>query len=614
MRDILIIFATQKFYMGNIVFIIITIISFFGIAKIFKLLQIPVWHAFIPIHNFYKLSQVLKKPWWWSLIMIIPGVNLIMWGVYGFNTARAVDKTKTSDLLLASLLPPFFFISLIVDKNLKFVGLDKYTPEPSKFIREWADPIVFATIAASIIRTFFIEAFTIPTSSLEKTLMVGDFLFVNKLAYGPRIPQTVIAFPFSHHTLIGTNSIPAYVDWVKLPYMRIPIGGKVERNEIVVFNYPDGDTVIQNMQDISYYQAVRLIAMLMKNEDIQTGKPTLDDASYQKMAWEYVHQPNNVNPLNNRPFGKIVARPVDKREHYVKRCVAIAGDTLEIKDGILFINGKEQPTPEHAQFKYYVTTKGPLFGERMEVNGRIVLSNFKLLDELDIYVGETDLVETKKDTCVYLLTMPKSTLEKVKQLEGVISVKRKIDPKGQRDITIFPHHEKFPWNNDNFGPLVIPHKGMTIKMDSANFILYRKIMDTYDDFGKVHQVEMKNGKVYYDGTPIDTYTFKQDYYWMMGDNRHNSADSRSWGFVPFDHIVGEPFFIWMSVKYEDNNPISGKWSLSTAFSKNGKLRWERFLCYVGHNGLVSLKIPILSILFGIWAYNKWKKRKQVKKK
>lgn len=600
--------------MGNVIFLIVTLVSFVGIAKVFKVCKIQVWKAFIPVYNFYQLSLLIKKPWWWSLIMIVPGVNLIMWGVYGFNTARAINKTSTFHLLLASLLPPFFFISLIGEKKIEFVGLEKYQPEPSKFIREWVDPIVFATIAASIIRTFFIEAFTIPTSSLEKTLLVGDFLFVNKLAYGPRIPQTVIAFPFSHHTLIGTDRIPAYVDWVKLPYMRIPVGGKVERNEIVVFNYPDGDTVIQNMQDISYYQAVRIIAMLMKNEDERAGKSVADMNYYHRMAWEYVHQPNNINPLNEKPFGKILARPVDKREHYVKRCVAIAGDTLEIKDGIIFINGKEQPTPEHAQFKYYVTTKGALFGERMEMNGRIVLSNFKLLDELDIYVGEGDLVQTKYDTCIYLLTMPRQTVEKVKQLEGVLKVERKIDTKGQRDVTIFPHHEKFPWNNDNFGPLVIPHKGMTIKMDSNNYILYRTILTTYDDFGKIHQVEMKDGKVYYDGQPIDTYTFKQDYYWMMGDNRHNSADSRSWGFVPFDHIVGEPFFIWMSVKYADNNPVSGKSIIGSLFknSHEGKFRWERFLCYVGHNGLVSLKIPVLSLIFGIWAYGKWKKRKNKK--
>ncbi len=600
--------------MGNIIFLVVAFISFIGIAKVFKSVQIPVWKAIVPIYNFYTLAQLLKKPWWWCLIMIVPGVNLIMWGVYGFNTARAINKTSAFQLLLASLLPPFFFISLIGEKKIEFVGLEKYQPEPSRFIKEWVDPIVFATIAASIIRTFFIEAFTIPTSSLEKTLLVGDFLFVNKLAYGPRIPQTVIAFPFSHHTLIGTNSIPAYVDWVKLPYLRIPVGGKVERNEIVVFNYPDGDTVIQNMQDISYYQAVRIIAMLMKNEDERAGKKIADDNYYHRMAWEYVHQPNNINPLNEKPFGKIVARPVDKREHYVKRCVAIAGDTLEIKDGIIYINGKEQPTPEHAQFKYYVTTKGALFGERMEMNGRVVLSNFKLLDDLDIYVGEGDLIQTKYDTCVYLLTMPKQTVEKVKQLEGVIKVERKIDPKGQRDVTIFPHHGKFAWNNDNFGPLVIPYKGMSIKMDSNNYILYRTILTTYDDFGKIHRVEMKNGKVYYDGQVIDTYTFKQDYYWMMGDNRHNSADSRSWGFVPFDHIVGEPFFIWFSMKYSENNPVSGKSVIGSLFknSREGKFRWERFLCYVGHNGLVSLKIPVLSLIFGIWAYGKWKKRKEKK--
>lgn len=600
--------------MGNIIFLIITLVSFAGIAKIFHATNIAPWKAFIPFYNFYELNKLLKKPWWWFLIMLIPGVNLMMWGVYGFNTARALDKTKTSDLLIASFLPPLFFIRLIFDKEIKFVGLDKYHPEPSKFIKEWADPIVYSVIAVSILRTFFIEAFTIPTSSLEKTLMVGDFLFVNKLSYGPRVPETVLAIPFSHHTLIGTDNIPAFVNWVTLPYMRIPIGGKVERNEIVVFNYPDGDTVIHNMQDISYYQAVRLIAMLMKNEDEKSNKTPTDDNYYYKMAYDYVHQPNNINPLNEKPFGKIEARPVDKREHYVKRCVAIAGDTLEIKDGIIYINGKEQPTPIHAQFKYYVTTKGALFGERMETKGRIVLSNFQLLDNLDIYINEADLVETKFDTCVYLLTMPIQTVEKVKKLPGVIDVKRKIDPKGQRDITIFPHHPKFKWNNDNFGPLLIPKKGMTIPMDSNNFILYRTVLSTYDDYGKIHQVTMKNGKVWYDNQPIEHYTFKQNYYWMMGDNRHNSADSRSWGFVPMDHIVGEPFFIWLSVKYADNNPISGKSFITSLFknSHDGKYRWERFFCYVKDGELISVKIPVIASIIGIWGYSRWKKRKKNK--
>ncbi len=605
--------------MGNYIFLLLTFLSFFGIVKIFKSVGISAWQGLIPIYNFYKLSVILKKPWWWSLIMLVPGVNLVMWGVYGFNTARAIGKTKTSDLVIASLLPPLFYLRTILEKDIKFVGLDKYNPEPSRFIKEWADPIVFAIVAASLIRAFFIEAFTIPTSSLEKTLMVGDFLFVNKLAYGPRIPQTVIAFPFSHHTLIGTNSIPAYVDWVKLPYMRIPVGGKVERNEIVVFNYPDGDTVIQNMQDISYYQAVRLVAMMMKNEDKTSGN-VMDDNYYHQKAWEYVHQPSQINPLNGRPFGPIVSRPVDKREHYVKRCVAIAGDTLTIKDGIIYINNKEQKTPEHAQFKYYVTTKGALFGERIEINGRVSLSNISLLDKLDIYVSEGDLLQTNADTCVYLLTMPKDVMEKVKIMSNVLKVERKIDTKDQRDITIFPHNAKFLWNNDNFGPLLMPYKGLTIKMDSANFILYRKAIDTYDDFGTVHQLDMKNGKVFYDGKPIDTYTFKQDYYWMMRDNRHNSADSRSWGFVPFDHVVGEPFFVWLSVKYADNNPVSGGGGIggfvSSLFknSHDGKYRWDRFLCYVGHDGLVSVKTPVLVIIFGIWGYNKFRKRKKKIKK
>lgn len=600
--------------MGNYLFLALVLISFFGLSKLFTKAGIEAWKGFIPFYNFYVLSQLLKKPWWWCLIMIVPGVNLMMYGVYGFNTARAFNKAETKDLIFASLLPYLFFVSAAYDKDAKFIGLDKFKKEPSSFVKNWLDPIIFAVIAASIIRTFFLEAFTIPTSSLEKSLMVGDFLFVNKLAYGPKIPQTPIAFPFAHHTLPFTAITKSYVEWIKLPYFRLPGMGKPKNGDIVVFNYPDGDTVFLRMQDISYYQGIRQVAQLMKREDDANKQVLKTDNQYQQQAWEYMHNPQNPNPFNGQPIGEIGARPADKREHYVKRCVAIGGDKIEIKNGEIYINDQLQPMPENAQHKYYVTTKGPVFGERMENReGRVVLTNQSLLDQLDIYITEADLENTMHDTCIYLLNMPEHTTELVKKMQGVISVTRKIEPKGERDLTIFPHHPSYAWNNDNFGPLLLPSKGMNIKIDTGNICLYEKILSTYDN--GIHHIEKKNGQVYYDGAPIKDYTFKQDYYWMMGDNRHNSADSRSWGFVPFDHVVGKPVFVWFSMKYAENNPVSGKSVIGSLLknSKEGKFRWERFLCYVGDKGLVSAKIPTIAIIIGLWGYSYWSKRRKLKK-
>jgi signal peptidase I len=276
------------------------------------------------------------------------------------------------------------------------------------------------------------------------------------------------------------------------------------------------------------------------------------------------------------------------------------------------INSKEQQMPEHAQHRYIVRTKGDVFGDNIVTPRGHALSNFRLLDELDIYVSEAGKVANVQDTTYYDLNMPAAVVEKVKQVPGVYSVSKKIEPVNYYDYRVFPHDPRFEWNNDNFGPLLIPAAGLTIPIDTHNLCLYQKIMNTYDD--GIHQVVAQNGKVLYDGQPITSYTFKQNYYFMMGDNRHNSADSRSWGFVPYDHIVGSPFFVWFSMKYEDNNPISGKSVLGSLFknSREGKFRWERFLCYVKNGELHSIKIPFISTILLIWGFSKWNQRRKLK--
>lgn len=600
--------------MGNYIFLILVLASFFGLSKLFAKANVESWKAWIPIYNFYILSKLLEKPWWWCLIMIVPGVNILMYGVYGFNVARAFNKPSNTDLIFASILPYIFFVKIGFDDTAKFVGLSKFKTEPNWLIRSWIDPIVFAVIAASIIRGYFMEAFTIPTSSLEKSLMVGDFLFVNKFAYGPRVPETPLSFPFAHHTLPLSETKKSYLEWIKLPYMRLPGFGSVKNNQIVVFNYPDGDTVAIGDQSISYYELKRQISYLIKREEQNAGRPLQSDDYYQGRAHEYLQNPQNLVPWNGRPVGEIAARPVDKREHYVKRCVGIAGDVLEIKDGEIYINNQHQEMPENAQHFYDVKCSLRVFGDEIMLpNGRTTLSNLKLLDKLDIYASEVGIDAISKDTIVYRLNMPRHVAEQVKLLDGVVSVTQKIDPKGERELSIFPHNASYAWNNDNFGPLQIPKKGMTLPIDTHNICLYEKIMNTYDD--GIHHITKQGGQVLYDGQPITSYTFKQDYYFMMGDNRHNSADSRSWGFVPFDHVVGSPFFIFFSMKYAENNPVSGKSVIKslTKNSQDGKFRWNRFLCYVKDGAPHDIKIPVIAVIIGLWGFSKWNTRRKNKK-
>jgi signal peptidase I len=316
--------------------------------------------------------------------------------------------------------------------------------------------------------------------------------------------------------------------------------------------------------------------------------------------------------------------------------VAIRGDTLQIINGEIYISGVKQAMPEKAQHNYFVKAK----------------SNFisrEYLDQLDIYLPEAYAVvstvlnsgkralfltpitggggylELKhldtnlfkhtfetKDTTVFCLNMTEETAGKLKNDPRVLQVTKRIDAAGSYDSKNFPHHPSFPWNNDNFGPLLIPKAGMTVPIDTHNVYLYEKVMNTYDD--GVHQVTRQGAQVFYDGQPITSYTFKQDYYFMMGDNRHNSADSRSWGLVPFDHVVGSPFFVWFSMKYAENNPVSGKFTLGSFFknSTEGKFRWERFLCYVEDGTLHSIKIPFILSIFAIWGLSKWNERRKQK--
>jgi len=374
---------------------------------------------------------------------------------------------------------------------------------------EWVDAIIFAVIAATFIRMFFIEAYTIPTSSMEKSMMVGDYLFVSKTAYGPKMPNTPISFPFVHHTMPMSTTIKSFSTIIHNPYRRIAGFGKVKNDDVVVFNFPEGDTVAVNMQERSYYELVR-----------SYGRDKI---------WG-----------DKRVFGDIIYRPVDKRENYIKRCVAIAGDSLKIIKGQVYINGKAQKEIPGIQYKYLINTNGTAI-------------NASTLEKLDITQSEVEGSDSR-----YIMSLTAEQARKMDGLKFIQSKERVTWPSDNSDPAIFPSDPKFTWNLDNFGPIWIPKKGVTINISVENLPIYKRIIDVYEE----NDLKVKDGAIYINGAPASTYTFKMDYYWMMGDNRYNSADSRYWGFVPEDHVVGKASFVWLSL---DKNK-----------SFLSKIRWNRF--------------------------------------
>lgn len=374
--------------------------------------------------------------------------------------------------------------------------------------REWVDAIVFAVVAATIIRVFFIEAYTIPTASMERSLLVGDFLFVSKVNYGARVPMTPIAFPFAHHTMPITGT-KAYWDGVQWKFHRLPGLSDIKRNDVVVFNYPQGDTVALEQQDVDYYQMVR------------------------SEGWA---------AINSRYT--IVSRPVDKRENYIKRCIAIAGDTITMANGLVSINGKPEPLKNTGQISYEVVFKTP------DVNPSV----FE-----DLGFNISDDIRSTMTPNVYTFNGTSEMMAAVKKLDFVQSVKEFTAVPHEREGDIFPFDRNRDWNVDNFGPIIIPKKGWTVKLDSVTMPLYERSIRIYEG----NKLEKSGTGWLINGKAADSYTFKMNYYWMMGDNRHRSADSRYWGFVPEDHIVGKALFIWMS--YDTN---------ASFFHK---IRWNRLL-------------------------------------
>lgn len=419
--------------------------------------------------------------------------------------------------------------------------------QPVRFIMSWVDALVFALVAVYFINLFFFQNYVIPSSSLEKSLLTGDYLFVSKASYGPRIPQTPLTMPLTQHTMpvIGCKS---YIEWPQWDYRRAPGLGNVELNDIVVFNYPAGDTVVSEpkWQPQDYYQMVYGYGQeIMKQQGITPNLDSLPEMQLRKY-YETAYTAGRYYIANNpNEYGNIMSRPADRRENYVKRCVGLPGQTLQIKNRIIYLDGKANKEPECVQYTYYVKANTPIMQWPDE-----------LLKEL--MISQEDLISLNQ---FGYMPLTKHAVEVLKSRKDLVSSIKLNTEQVVGDL--YPLNARYGWTRDNYGPIWIPKKGESVKLTLKNLPIYERPIKVYE--GNDLQVNDK-GEILINGQVATSYTFKMDYYWMQGDNRHNSADSRYWGFVPEDHIVGKPIFIW--------------WSSDPDRKGFGGIRWNRLFTFV----------------------------------
>ena len=506
-----------------IFFLFVQVVHFIGTWKLYVSAGRKSWEAAIPVYNAIVLLKIIGRPSWWTILLFLPIINLIIFPVIWVETLRSFGKNSTLDKVLGVATFGLYIAYISYTQKLNYTP-DRST-EPVNKTADTISSLLFAIVVATFVHTYFIQPFTIPTSSLEKTLLVGDFLFVSKVNYGARTPMTTVALPMVHDTIPLTKK-KSYLTWPELPYFRLPGFQTIERNDIVVFNWPI-DTVYK-FRDQS---------------------------------------------------GLRVDKPIDKKSNYVKRCVGVPGDQFEIKDGIVFVNGKELILPERAR---------PQFSYKVALDGKTPIDFEYLLQDMDITDGAGFMDAEKRDT-LFIAALTAANAERLQQIPGITGVQKIISKEVESGI--FPHINK--WNRDNFGPIYIPQQGKTVALNLETLPFYKAIITDYEK----NDLKVTGSEIRINGKIATSYTFQQNYYWMMGDNRHNSEDSRYWGYVPENHIVGKPTFIWMSY---DSNAKGLK-----------KIRWERLFTTVGGEGQPQsyFKFFLMALVAYFIGEYFWKKRK-----
>jgi signal peptidase I len=520
-------------------FLFIQLVHFAGTWKLYQRAGRKAWEAAIPVYNAIVLAGIIKRPKWWVILLFLPVVNQLMFPVFWIETARSFgfNSRKDTILVIITLGLYIYYINYATDAPYK---ADR-SLKPRSAFGEWVSAIAFAIIAATLVHTYVMQPYVIPSSSLEKTLLIGDYLFVSKFHYGARVPVTPISFPMVHDTIPLVkkksylfddrleNKETSWKNKLQLPYMRMPGFQEIQRNDIVVFNQPP-DT-LQNMNQWT------------------DGDPRTPARNYYK--------------------------PIDKKLNLVKRCVAVAGDSLEIRDGYIYINGERTVLPERAkpQYNFIVVTNGQKLNDR-------TLSKYGVREGGELRNGN------------YLLTLTDKEAEELRKNSKVTSVTKNLLPKGVTDPDVFPHVPSLGWNTDNFGPIYIPKKGATVQLDEYSIPFYKRIISEYEG----NQLDIIGNNYFINGEKADSYTFQEDYYWMMGDNRQNSLDARRWGYVPFSHVVGKPVFIWFS---KDN--------------QTGKVRWDRVFTTVSGKGERVSYLLYFFIALGLYGLYSFVLKKRFKK-
>lgn len=553
--------------------LLVQVVHFLGTWRLYVKAGRKAWEAAVPVYNAVVLMKIIKRPWWWVILLFIPIINLLMFPVVWVETIRSFGRNSLWESWAVVLTLGFYIYYVNYGLDVSYVPDRSLHPRTG--LGEWVSSIVFAIVAATLVHTYFMQPYVIPTGSLERTLRIGDLLFVSKFHYGARAPMTTVAAPMVHDTL-PVLGIRSYLNKPQLPYFRLPGFESVEKNDIVVFSWP-ADTV----------------RIFFKKE-------------------------------------QGVRKPIDKKSNYVKRCVGTPGDSLEVRNSFVYINGKQLVLHDRAKPMYDYTLyaqkgvssrllrsagvdeftrkylSGPLNQEQFNTISKYLIgANQNDRGEIELYSKAAGIpIEAIRAAGLNLreetgrervATMTDEMVAKIKADTRIDSVVKTTEVDGEAGHNIFPQDARYPWNNDNFGPIYLPRAGDEIAMNPDVLPLYKKIIRDYEQ----NTVSVNGNQVLINGQPADSYTFKMDYYWMMGDNRHHSEDSRTWGYVPADHIVGKPVFIWLS--FDNFNDGIAKW----------RPRWKRIFTTVGGTGEPrSYLIPFL-IFIGAWiVYARIRKRKQ----